>query len=117
MTSPFRKIAKGLRRLLGPSVDDIVETLPSVLSYAEKKRSLIIFRELEGILGGGLSLGAVHLALEKAVSEGWADAETSVSVELGREIVSYYKVGSGRRIKKERPSGDLVPSGLVGGRA
>ena len=114
--NPLKRIASSLSAALniartinsGPSVDEIVEKLPSVLSFTERKRSMAIIRELQVSYGMELGIAATHLALETAVREGWAAKEIIEAPEElkrmrgGRPIVVYFKIGSGRRIKQEK---------------
>jgi hypothetical protein len=73
------------------NVNEIVEKLPSLLSFNEGKRGTVVTRELQKACGVDLADAAVYLALEAAVREGWVEKEHG----------KYFKVGSGRRIKSE----------------
>lgn len=86
----------------GPNQDDIINSLPSVLSYTSSKRSMVILREIERMYGHHLSIPNVHLALQTAQREGWVGYEIIIVPKLwGRrnvETPAYFKIGSGRRV-------------------
>lgn len=122
----FHRIAASLREAvffaekvsMGPGPDEIIDRLPSILSFTEPKRSMDVFRELEKEYGDmSVSLGAVYIALDTAGREGWVRRELSTQTRSwGRRNVLvpvYFKQGSGRRIKPDVQAAGLDIDGRL----